>query len=651
MALEQAFVAIESQLYAGRVAQRRALLDMLRLSAQSPIAVYIYGPRDVGKSALLRAFLRDAKRPSVLLRGAEAAEGAQAILQLLAVRLTAVGVPTDQTLASVRTGLQKAARRSGLVVAVDGYDDLGAAERWLREEILYHIGAGAMLVLCGRSAPAQLWPGERVWRAFVRLLPLAELPEQEADELLLRQGVAQESLRRAAYGTVGGWPRSLLAAADALQASHACSPMEVAGRVLEQILHPGSRRRQWRAGGSPGDELIAAAAVLPTVRRDVLRVAVGGSVLDQGWELLMRIAHPGTDGYAIPERLGAALERHVLRVRPWQAQHWRDAALHAAIGRLRARRGMPLQLQDWREIAVLWRNAPWHAALHPGAEKSGHWRVERADLQQEEIAGLPGASPDAAKLCMTLLEQAPESIITLRDDSGQLLAWLLLVPAAARGGLLADHPRWSSLPSGSGFGHHALHMVLAAAGESRAAPGGVAVLVRETVPDWLSARRVFAETGSLQGANGEDLLQALGFRPIPPLFAWSEFEVPGQAHQLVERLPAGARVSSPPERERALAVKEALGRLFDGDLSGTAIARFLQARDGEGADAAAYVRDALLSADLGKPASTGREILRLYYVERLGSHETVADRLELPRATYFRLHKQAIARLSSALCN
>ncbi len=646
MALQHAFGEIESRLFAGRSAERRALAELVRLSAQSPVAVYIHGPREIGKSALLRALLRETGRPALLLRGAQAQEGAQAILTLLAAQLTEMGHATEPTLAAVRGGLQRAARRSGLILAVDGYEDLGAAERWLREQILYHIGAGTLVALCGRPSPTQLWPGERVWRAFVRPLALGELPAHEASELLARQGIGQEAMRLAAYAAVGGWPRSLLAAADALQTTPACGPAEVAGRVVEQLLHPGSRRQSWRARGSSGDELVAAAVALPRVQRDALRVAVGGDVLEQGLDLLMRIAQGGEGGYRIPERLRVTLAAQVARVRPWQVERWRAAVLNAALARCRAQRGAPLQDDAWREIAALARRTPWHAALHPAAESGAGWTVQRGDLAEEELGSLPQASSEDKALCGWLMEHAPLALLTLRSAGGGLLSWLSLLPLPVRGGPLPAHALWTSLPPAL---VHRGGAFLGPGGETTGAIGGVAVLVRSSVPDWIISRRVYAATGSLRGPLGEDLLDLLGFQPVSPYGALCEFEAPGQAHQLLDRLPSAPRAAALTERERALAVKEALGRLITGDLDGTRLADFLQARDGEGADPGSYLRDALLSADLGKPEGTGREILRLYYMERVGGHEGIADRLGLPRATYFRLHKQALSRLGAAL--
>ncbi|MDA8344832.1 MAG: hypothetical protein M0Z66_05035 [Thermaerobacter sp.] len=78
-------------------------------------------------------------------------------------------------------------------------------------------------------------------------------------------------------------------------------------------------------------------------------------------------------------------------------------------------------------------------------------------------------------------------------------------------------------------------------------------------------------------------------------------------------------------------MKEALSRLSVGeDLSGTVLENYVQALEGDATDAASFLRDALLSADVGKPAGAGGEILRLSYVERIGGHEAIADRRDLP---------------------
>jgi hypothetical protein len=39
----------------------------------------------------------------------------------------------------------------------------------------------------------------------------------------------------------------------------------------------------------------------------------------------------------------------------------------------------------------------------------------------------------------------------------------------------------------------------------------------------------------------------------------------------------------------------------------------------------------------------------MYYVDKAGPHEQIAELLDLPRATYFRAYRQALRQLGSAL--
>ena len=60
----------------------------------------------------------------------------------------------------------------------------------------------------------------------------------------------------------------------------------------------------------------------------------------------------------------------------------------------------------------------------------------------------------------------------------------------------------------------------------------------------------------------------------------------------------------------------------------------------------AWLLDALASCGL---SPTQEAILTQYYVEGGGPHEALCDRLDVPRATYYRIHRLALQRLGEAL--
>ncbi|WP_169101960.1 sigma factor-like helix-turn-helix DNA-binding protein [Sulfobacillus harzensis] len=53
-------------------------------------------------------------------------------------------------------------------------------------------------------------------------------------------------------------------------------------------------------------------------------------------------------------------------------------------------------------------------------------------------------------------------------------------------------------------------------------------------------------------------------------------------------------------------------------------------------------------AELGARVD-GKTVLVLYYLDRRGTHEELAEVLHVSRATYFRNHRQALERLAHAV--
>jgi hypothetical protein len=95
-------------------------------------------------------------------------------------------------------------------------------------------------------------------------------------------------------------------------------------------------------------------------------------------------------------------------------------------------------------------------------------------------------------------------------------------------------------------------------------------------------------------------------------------------------------------------IQEALQVLSqESQLEEKALAAYWQQVGGQGG-VQAWFLDALTSADLGA-AIGGKTLLALYYLDKQGTHEELAERLHLSRATYFRNHRTALDRMAQAL--
>jgi hypothetical protein len=83
-----------------------------------------------------------------------------------------------------------AGRLAGAVLLVDGYEQLGPIDGWLRQAFLPALPADALVVLAGRDAPASPWRTDPGWRSLVAVRRLDHFDEAESDELLALAGVA-----------------------------------------------------------------------------------------------------------------------------------------------------------------------------------------------------------------------------------------------------------------------------------------------------------------------------------------------------------------------------------------------------------------------------------------------------------------------------
>jgi hypothetical protein len=637
----------EAERFVGRQRELARLHALWLACRARPVAVYLHGPRRIGKTALVRAFARQVQHAGgcvleVSLDGAPVSPDeavARLALQVGAAR-DPLRPPTPPELAAA---LNARARRQPVLLVVDGYDHLGLAEQRFRREVLLHLTAGHLVLLVGRRHPAELWPEEPAWLRTLDALALDVLEPDEAEALLVEMGVASPAARHQIVALSDGHPHLLGLAATLWHrqdgpagAAAGGAPAREGGlRVttfLERLITPNSRRWAWRAGVGHGDvdRLVAAAAILGPFDRRLLEAVAGEETVQAGWAAMtelpfVREVAPGR--YALLPRVGQEFAGQVRRLRPWAERQWRLQALRHLTHLVRE--GTVDPGLAWEQVADLAREAPWHPWLHPDAPgvavRAGWAEGDGATLRAAEGRGRHGAASESA-------DGEPGHGVVAVDAAGRRLGYgraVVLDDEGATGLGVPERLRAASGPvlalwTSEGPLEGAILRALLA----HMARGHYPLVVARTSPSLAPA------------------LAALGFdadgvlRPGPGgLAGWLEAR-------------AFDRAVRPPEgRARLLAAKEALQTLDDPDrLRASAAARFFaQASRSPGATVRAWVLDCLLSADLNAGGVPARELLSLYYVQRVGSHERVAERLGLPRTTYFRFQRLALARFAEAL--
>jgi hypothetical protein len=195
----------------------------------------------IGKSTLLgqfRAHALAAGRPAVLVDGREVDPSPDGVRAALARALPGRSTRFDDLRAPA--------------LLVDHYEQLTAADPWMRRELLPDLPADAVAVLAGRHAPDPAWRRLPGWRELGAVFRLESLSDAESREFLVRSGGRRD--RGSAPRVTGRRPRPGVGAARGRREPG--SRRGARGRARD--LHPGvvddlgpARRhgRGRRAGG------------------------------------------------------------------------------------------------------------------------------------------------------------------------------------------------------------------------------------------------------------------------------------------------------------------------------------------------------------------------------------------------------------------
>jgi len=163
------------QSFVGRRSELRTF-DDAQAGRSARRVLFVHGPGGIGKTTLLlemRARASAAGRTTLLLDGSEIDPSPDGFSQAVEAA----------DLAHAAQDARADGGHSGTVLLVDGYEQLGAIDGWLRQDFVPSLKAEDVVVLAGREPPAAAWRTDPGWRQVVAVHPLGHLDDTDSADL------------------------------------------------------------------------------------------------------------------------------------------------------------------------------------------------------------------------------------------------------------------------------------------------------------------------------------------------------------------------------------------------------------------------------------------------------------------------------------
>jgi hypothetical protein len=280
------------------------------LADSGPAVTFVYGAPGVGKSALLAALTAYAAGEGIDVMRIECRDVEPTPRAFLDELGRALGGELEN-LERLSTAL--AYRDRPVVIALDTYERLRLIDRWMREELVPELPAGAKLVLAGRDAPLPAWSLSAPAPERFAQLSLGRLADADAIAFLRGAGLADDAAQR--LGRLSrGHPLTLrLAAAAALAQPQLDIDEQAAPAVFEALTRlyvtdlPASTRRA-----------LDAASVVRRVTLPLLGAMLTGVEAERAFEDLANLpfVEVARDGLVLHEALQEAIARRLRAADP-----------------------------------------------------------------------------------------------------------------------------------------------------------------------------------------------------------------------------------------------------------------------------------------------------------------------------------------------
>jgi len=204
------------------LAEFEGMLDLLRRGA-GPWMLHLHGTGGVGKTTFLRLCRHKAQQAGVRFIQLDSRDFSHTESGIGIALLSQIGLAAGAEEDALRLFAEQAfqwSRESGIVLAIDTYEEMQDMENWLRERLIPMLPARLLLVTAGRYSLRGGCLLSPVWRERIRQLPIAQLNRKTCAEYLAMCGITGAAHVERIWRRTGGHPLalSLAAASQALPA-------------------------------------------------------------------------------------------------------------------------------------------------------------------------------------------------------------------------------------------------------------------------------------------------------------------------------------------------------------------------------------------------------------------------------------------------
>ncbi|AJY74683.1 AAA family ATPase [Paenibacillus beijingensis] len=669
----------EEEWFVGRTRELAIMRKELATDNENWRLVHLYGPGGIGKTSLLRSFVRETSVETVMITGEEF-HTPNNFLEQLRIRLNEKGWELSESKAAVGAAAlaeflnQEAISRQGLILFIDSFEECKTIEKWLRDNWLPLLSVHVRVCTAGRYPLESDWLRAPGWNDLVYNLRLGPLNRSATYRYTKSRGILDYYTRDSIERFSKGIPLALTLACDAVLQYGPDVLRE--SSLQRQIIHSLCSILLQDIKDSFEKQLLDVSSIFWRFDQEMLEEVSGQEISDEAFHkfcCLPFIILSDQGGWSVVDAVREWIKSDLHNRTPETYDLYRRKALLVLQGRL-AEAPTDQKRRLIVELLYLHENELLRSYGFRGQGES--FQVEKRQAREVDIPVLEKMYQDWASTIPPYLPdethqetyfravwEAEPSSFTVFGVDDRLVAFYALVPLNPETRLIFQgNPVFRTYITESPL-QVKEYLIWLGCTLPDFEPSVFGYLLRYLFYE-LAGKLIITLT-PIQYFT--DIYTSIGFKRLPWADSYYTNGTPVHAYQidlrekelsdpLTERLlPANSKVSISLQEVSSL-LKKAMNNSHALE-SDAELLKSLQGLDKikqmvllEGSIASA-VRKVVLECleKMGRGTEEDQllaQAIRLAYIQKIGTHEVVASRLRLSQSTYYRYLKKGFERLA-----